>query len=76
MATKLAIDEYGIDNVEPIYFAIDSAHPDNDRFKIPCEVVRQEIRVARAPEKYKDQFDVILKDKYVNGPSGAGVLLC
>ena len=72
VATKLAIDEYGIDNVEPIYFAIDSAHPDNDRFKIQCEEwYGKEIRVARAPEKYKDQFDVILKDKYVNGPSGA-----
>ena len=57
--------------------AIDSAHPDNDRFKIQCEEwYGKEIRVARAPEKYKDQFDVILKDKYVNGPSGAGVYSC
>ena len=33
VATKLAIDEHGLDNVEPIYFAIDSAHSDNARFK-------------------------------------------
>lgn len=72
IATKLAIDTYGKDEVVPIYFAIDSAHPDNDRFKTQCEEwYGREIVVERAPEKYKDQFDVITKDKYVNGPSGA-----
>jgi hypothetical protein len=72
VATKLAIDEYGVDNVEPIYFAIDSAHSDNERFKKQCEEwYGKEIRVERAPDKYRDQFDVITKDKYVNGPAGA-----
>ena len=72
VATKLAMDEFGKENVEPIYFAIDSAHPDNDRFKEECEEwYGKEITVDRAPEKYKDQCDVILKDKYVNGPGGA-----
>jgi len=72
VATKLAIDEFGIDNVIPIYFAIDSAHPDNERFKNQCEDwYGREIITERAPEKYKDQFDVITKDKYVNGPAGA-----
>jgi len=71
-ATKLAIEEFGVDNLEPIYFAIDSAHPYNERFKKQCEEwYGREIRVERAPEKYKDQFDVITKDKYVNGPGGA-----
>ena len=55
-----------------IYFQIDSSHDDNKRFKEQCEEwYGREIIVERAPEKYKDQFDVILKDKYVNGPSGA-----
>lgn len=72
VATRLAIDEFGADNVIPIYFAIDSAHPDNDRFKKQCEEwYGREIIVERAPDKYKDQFDVITKDKYVNGPAGA-----
>ena len=72
VATKLAIDEYGVDNVLPIYFAIDSAHQDNVRFKKECEEwYGREIITERSPEKYKDQFDVITKDKYVNGPSGA-----
>ncbi len=72
VATKLAIDEFGAENVEPIYFAIDSAHADNARFKAECEEwYGKEITTERAPERYKDQFDVILKDKYVNGPAGA-----
>jgi hypothetical protein len=36
VATKLAIDEYGAENVVPIYFAIASAHTDNARFKAEC----------------------------------------
>ena len=72
IATKLALDMYGKGNVMPIYFQIDSAHPDNLRFKQECEEwYGKDIVVERAPEKYKDQFDVILKDKYVNGPAGA-----
>ena len=37
VATKLAIDEFGIENVRPIYFDITSAHSDNERFKNQCE---------------------------------------
>ena len=72
VATKLAIDEHGTNNVMPIYFAIDSVHPDNERFFNQCQDwYGKEIVVERAPPKYKDQFDVIKKDKYVNGPGGA-----
>ena len=70
IATKLAIDEFG-DKVIPVYFEIDSSHPDNDRFKKQCEDwYGKEIEVHRS-KKYKDQFDVIEKTAYVNGPSGA-----
>jgi len=71
VATKLAIDKYGKDNVLPIYFHIDSAHKDNARFKEQCEEwYKIPIETYKA-EKYSDQFDVIKKDRYVNGPSGA-----
>lgn len=71
VATKLAIDEYGIDRVVPIYFAIDSAHPDNNRFKSECESwYGREILTERS-HKHRDQFEVIIEDKYVNGPTGA-----
>ena len=70
VATKLAIEEFG-SKVKPIYFAIDSAHKDNERFKKECEEwYGQEIEVYRS-DKYKDQFDVIDKLSYFNGPSGA-----
>ena len=71
VATKLAINEFGLDKVMPIYFEIDSSHEDNARFKSECEEwYGKEIETYRAPN-HKDQFDVILKDKYVNGPGGA-----
>ncbi len=71
VATKLAINEFGIDNVVPIYFKIDSAHEDNVRFKAECEEwYGKEIETYQS-EKHKDQFEVIVKDKYVNGPGGA-----
>ena len=70
VATKLAIQEFG-NEVRPIYFEIDSAHEDNYRFKSECEDwYGMEIEVWRS-EKYKDQFDVVKKTRYVNGPSGA-----
>ena len=71
VATKLAINEFGIDNVIPIYFKIDSAHEDNVRFKSECEEwYGKEIETYQS-EKHKDQFEVIVNDKYVNGPGGA-----
>jgi len=71
VATKLAMDKYGKENVQPIYFHIDSAHDDNKRFIKECEEwYGKEITVTKA-EKYNNQFEVILKDKYVNGPGGA-----
>jgi 3'-phosphoadenosine 5'-phosphosulfate sulfotransferase (PAPS reductase)/FAD synthetase len=71
VACKLAIEEYGKENVELVYIKIDSAHPDNDRFIKECENwYGKEITVIRN-EKYKDQFDVIKHIKYVNGVAGA-----
>jgi len=70
VATKLAIQEFGSE-VKSIYFEIGSAHPDNHRFKKECEDwYGQEIEVWSS-DKYKDQFDVIEKTSYFNGPAGA-----
>lgn len=71
VACKLAIDKYGKENVLLYYMVIDSAHEDNDRFISDCEKwYGVKINKVRS-EKYKDQFDVIEKTKYINGPSGA-----
>ena len=59
VATKLAIDEYGVDNVLPIYFHIDTAHKDNARFKAECEQWYGKEIVTHKAAKYNNQFDVI-----------------
>lgn len=71
IACKLAIDEYGKDNVRLFYIEIDSAHKDNERFILDCEKWMGVKIERRRCIKYKDQFDVIEQIKYVNGPTGA-----
>jgi hypothetical protein len=71
VACKLAVDKYGKDNVILIYFVIDSAHEDNERFIKQCEDWIGVKIERRRSSKYKDQFDVIEKTRYINGPSGA-----
>ena len=71
VATKLALDTYGADNVIIYYFKIDSAHEDNTRFMAECETwYGAKIHIVQS-SKYNDQFDVIEQRRYVNGPSGA-----
>lgn len=71
VACKLILDEFGADKVRLMYFKIDSAHPDNERFIKECEAVYgKEIEIHRSA-KYLDQFDVAQKTRYINGPNGA-----
>jgi hypothetical protein len=71
VACKLAIDKYGADNIKLYYMVIDSAHDDNERFIKDCERWYGVEIIRVRSEKYKDQFDVIERTKYINGPSGA-----
>ena len=71
VACKLAVEEYGLDKVMLIYIGIKSAHPDNDRFIQECERWIGKKIEYRVSKKYDDQFDVISKTKYINGPMGA-----
>ena len=69
VACRLALEKY--ENVRLIYIHIDSHHPDTLRFKKDCEKwYGKEIETWQSA-KYKDQFDVIKKTKYVNGAAGA-----
>ncbi len=71
VACKMVVDKYGKDNVILVYFVIDSAHEDNERFIQQCEEwIGVKVERWRSP-KYLDQFDVIKKTRYVNGPGGA-----
>jgi hypothetical protein len=71
VACKLALEIYGTENVELYYIVINSAHEDNKRFIDDCEKwYGKKINKVQS-EKYKDQFDVIQKIKYINGVNGA-----
>ncbi|WP_424493915.1 hypothetical protein [Salinimicrobium sp. GXAS 041] len=58
-------------NVKMYYIKIDTAHPDNERFKKDCEKwYGQKIHTLQS-RKYKDQFEVIEDKGAVNTPQGA-----
>ena len=71
VACHLALEKYGADKVRIFYFKIGSAHPDNARFIKDCESWYGKKIEIWASDKYKDQFEVIAKTKYVNGAKGA-----
>lgn len=69
VACKYALQMY--DNVELYYIHIDTAHPDNERFKDDCEKwYGVEIKSLKSRD-FKDQFDVIEKTRAINTPNGA-----
>ena len=69
VACKAALELY--DNVELFYIDIDSAHPDNERFKADCERwYGKKIHTLKS-KLFKDQYDVIEKTGCVNTPQGA-----
>jgi hypothetical protein len=69
VACRLALEKYS--NVRIIYIHINSHHPDSLRFKSDCEKWYGQPIETFQSTKYSDQFEVILKKKYVNGASGA-----
>ena len=69
VACKMALEMY--DDVELFYIHIDTAHPDNERFKNDCEKwYGKKIHVLKSRD-FKDQFEVIEKTGAVNTPMGA-----
>jgi hypothetical protein len=69
VACKMALEMY--DNVKLYYIDINTAHPDNLRFKTECEKwYGVKINPLQSKE-FKNQFDVIEKTGAVNTPQGA-----
>ncbi|MBT7350630.1 hypothetical protein HN803_07675, partial [candidate division WWE3 bacterium] len=61
---KLAIEKYGKDNCHVAYIKIDSAHSDNKRFIELCESwYGTKVNIYQS-EKFKDQFEVMIKKKF------------
>jgi len=75
VACKLAINEFGKDNVRLFYIEIDSVHEDNERFIKDCEEWYGLKIEKRRSKKFRDQFEVIEKIRYVNGVHGASCTL-
>lgn len=71
VACKLTVDKFGADACMLVYIEIDSAHEDNERFIRECEewIGAKIVRIRSA--KFRDQFDVIERRRYINGPTGA-----
>jgi 3'-phosphoadenosine 5'-phosphosulfate sulfotransferase (PAPS reductase)/FAD synthetase len=71
VACKIALEKYGSAHVRLIYIDTGSAHKDNERFLSELEQwYRCPIETIKT-DKYVDHFDVCLKTRYINGPSGA-----
>ena len=70
-ATKLALEEYGKENVRVVYLDTGAEHPDNVRFLAECQDwFGQEIEQAKS-SKYDSIWDVFEQRRYLNGPGGA-----
>ena len=71
VATKIALKEYGAENVKIYNQHIDSEHSDNKRFLKECEEwYGQKIHITQS-EKYKTHWEVYEKTRYLVGPNGA-----
>lgn len=71
IACKLALQQYGHENVELYYIHIDSAHSDNKRFISDLEKwYDKKINIVKS-KKYADQFEVIEGTGQVNSAYGA-----
>jgi hypothetical protein len=71
VACWLTIKKFGTECVELYYIEIGTAHSDNERFINDCEKwFGVKIKRIRS-QKFNDQFDVIKKTRYINGPDGA-----
>lgn len=71
IATMYALQKYGTENVDIVFFETGSHHPDNERFMKDCEekLFRKKIEIHQNP-KYKDIYDVFKKG-FINSPGGA-----
>lgn len=72
IATKLALEKYGADNVEIIFFETGSHHPDNSRFIRECEekIFGKRVRVER-DSRFESVPDLLRKLRVINFVTGA-----
>ena len=71
VAARLAVHEYGAENVDIVNTDVGSEHPDNVRFiREVSEWIGQPILSVKS-EKYRDTWQVWEERRFLNGPYGA-----
>jgi 3'-phosphoadenosine 5'-phosphosulfate sulfotransferase (PAPS reductase)/FAD synthetase len=70
-ATKLAIDEFGANNIRVVYLKTNSEHLDNERFLLECQDWFGVEIEQHESEVYMDIWHVFEKTRYLVGPRGA-----
>ena len=71
IATMLALDEYGRDNVEIVFFETGSHHEDNERFFADCERLFGKPITTVMKDGFTDIHSVFHKERFINSPFGA-----
>lgn len=71
VTAKLAIAEYGADNVEIVRSDTRSEHPDNERFMADCEVWFGKKVTVLASDEYENIWDVYRRERFITSHRGA-----
>ena len=71
VAWKIAVEEYGKENILPVYCDVGSEHADNKRFLADCEKwVGQKVTILKHPN-FKNIDEVFEDRRFLVGPKGA-----
>lgn len=71
VTAKLALAEFGADNVEIVRSDTRSEHPDNERFMADCEAWWGKKARVLASDEYQDIWDVFRKERFIVSHQGA-----
>lgn len=71
VTAKLAIAEFGADNVEIVRSDTRSEHPDNERFMADCEEWFGKKVTVLASGDYRDIWDVYRRERFITSHRGA-----
>ncbi len=71
VTAKLAIAQFGADNVEIVRNDTRSEHPDNERFMQDCEVWFGKRVTVLASDEYQDIWDVYRRERFIVSHQGA-----
>ena len=71
LATKIALNIYGKDNVDIYYFVTGAEHEDNKRFLIDCEQWYGKHIIQLQSAFYRDPWDVAYKKGFIKAGYGA-----